>query len=201
VLRRKVEAGERVETYHHTPNPVRVPQSLVDDGGFVVEGTVHRQVVTALQWNSSSTANLIGSNGTCDGYLTRHTRTTHDGLVEFQRLDHRRDGAHVRILIVSVVSGDIVAAWERPSVSGQVECDHGAFLPHSLVVHDTVILSRITSRGVEEDNLLRAVASGFVENLRPSPDWRVDVDIAANDVILVCLGLFFFFHRPMETVT
>ena len=67
----------------------------------------------------------------------------------------------------------------------EIKCLHLAFLLHPLVIEHAVVLTAIAARSVQEDYLLRRIASSFVEDLRTAPERGVDVDVAANRVIVV----------------
>lgn len=55
-----------------------------------------------------------------------------------------------------------------------------------------MVLSTITARRVQEDNLLLALARLLVEDLALAPHGRLDVNVSADDTILVRLGLIGF---------
>ncbi len=69
-----VDTQGRIEgaSYHHTPDPIRIEQSLVYDWRLVVELSFHREVVTSLQRNGATTADLICSNRTRHRHLACH---------------------------------------------------------------------------------------------------------------------------------
>lgn len=53
---------------------------------------------------------------------------------------------------------------------------------------------------MEEDDLLGAVAGGFVEDFCAAPDGGVDVDVSAGDVVFVGFGLGVFLEGAVEAV-
>ena len=79
----------------------------------------------------------------------------------------------------------------------KIERDHSALLHHSGVVHDTMILSAVRASGMQEDNLLLTIAACFVEDLRAAPDWSIDIDVAANDVVFRRLSLLILLDRSV----
>lgn len=72
----------------------------------------------------------------------------------------------------------------------KINSRHLAFLEHTLIVHDTVILPAIAAGCVQEQDLLITLARLFVEDLGSAPERRGDVDVSANDVVVVALWLF-----------
>jgi hypothetical protein len=57
---------------HHAVDPVWVPEGLVDDGGFVVEGAIHGQEVAALHGDRAAGADFGCADGDCDADLSGH---------------------------------------------------------------------------------------------------------------------------------
>ena len=47
---------------------------------------------------------------------------------------------------------------------------------------------------MQKHDLLRSFAGGLVENLGPSPDRSVDVDVPACEVVFIGFGLIIFFN-------
>ena len=70
----------------------------------------------------------------------------------------------------------------------EIDGRHVAFLEHTLIVHDTMILPTVAACSVQEENLLRASTGLLIEALAPAPDGCGDICIAADDGVVVPLG-------------
>lgn len=53
---------------------------------------------------------------------------------------------------------------------------------------------------MEENNLLVAFSRLLIEDLALAPHWRLDVDIAADDAVVLRLILLFFWCRSSERI-
>jgi hypothetical protein len=56
---------------------------------------------------------------------------------------------------------------EASAMAREVEAVHIALRPHTLIVHDAVVLASVRASSVEEDDILVAIAGLLVENLKP----------------------------------
>jgi len=185
---------------HHAVDPVRIEQRLIHHGRLIVELPVHGEIVASLERDGAARTDFICADGDGNADLAGHAGTGDDGLVEFEGFDHLPDRAYVCLLVVGVVAWDVIAPGEAPAVSGQIKGDHGALLAHAGVVHDAVVLSTVAAGGVQEHDLLRSSAGRFVEDFRAAPDWSIDVDVFARDVVLIGLGLFVLLQGPVQAI-
>lgn len=192
---------ERGSWCHHTIDPVRIEERLVDERRFVIKLSLHGKEVAALQRNGTAGADFFGTDGYRNAHLAGHGSAADDGLLEPELLDDFADGTHVGVFGGGMVSRDVVFAREAPSVGGQVKGNHGAFGSHSGIIHHGVILAAVASSSVEEDNLLRAVATSLVEDLASSPDRSINIDVFANNVKVVFgLSLLVLGQGTVETL-
>lgn len=157
----------------------------------------NRQEVTALKRYSAACTNLVRTNGNRHTDLARHAGAANDRLGELKALHDLADSADVGLLIIGVIAGNVVGAWERSSMGRQVKRIHGALAAHSLVVHDAVILPGVAAGRVEEDDGRVAIAGRLDEDLGTAPDGGVDEDVAAGDVVFGLLLLVLLFYGPV----
>lgn len=133
---------------HHAVDPVRVEEGLVYDRGFVIELAVHGEIVAALEGDRSRRADFFCANGNRDADLAGHGGAADNWLVELQNLDDFSDAADITVFGVGMVAGHVILTRETAAVGGEVEGYHSAFLYHSLVVHDAVVLATVTASSV-----------------------------------------------------
>lgn len=86
---------------HHAVDPVGVEESLIDDWRLVVELTIHRQVVTALEWDGSASANFFSANSNTNADLAGHRGTADDWLVQFEDSNDFTNGSNVAFFSTS----------------------------------------------------------------------------------------------------
>src|SRR6478609_3982397 len=101
---------------------------------------------------------FVVANGHSNTDLSCHRGTTYYWFVELKTLDEGGNCAHIFVFIIAVVAGNIIAARKGAAVRRKVEGVHCAFLHHLRVVHDTVVLPRVRTSSVTEDDLLWAVS-------------------------------------------
>lgn len=127
--------------------------------------------------------------------------------LQLERLHHLADRAHVGFFIVRMVPADMVSARETATVNRQIESHHGAFITRVRDVHDPVVLSAVATLRVEEHDLLRSRAGGFIEDLRanqpphpPGRHRRDDVYVLAREVVFVGFRLRVFFEGSILAI-
>ena len=157
-------------------------------------------VYKPLQRDSADGSDFFVSYGHSQADLTGHTRTADDRSPQAQRLDKCRDDAHVAILSVCVRAGRAILGREAPAMARKIKRIHGTPRAHPGIVHDTVILSAVAPRCVQEHNRLLTLSGVFVEHLASAPDRSIQKDIFAGQMVLFGLGLCVLFHGSALSV-
>jgi len=80
-------------------------------------------------------------------------------------------------------------------VSREIKSSHPALLPHPLIIQHAMVLPRITTRRMQEQNLLLAFPSLLVEDLALAPHGRGNVRIPADNMVFVRLRLLVLRRR------
>jgi hypothetical protein len=92
----------------HAVNPLRVKKRLVSMRTLIKPLPLHIQEITPLKRNGTNAANLISSDGACQGNLAGHGSAADDGVLEVEFLDHGGDAADIGVFVVGVAARVVV---------------------------------------------------------------------------------------------